>query len=121
MAGDTIAHAGLGLCLAGLIAPGLLCYSFYYLASRRCWDADRISTVRSWQFHIRYARRVHDARVLMGFLQIGWFAVATYVQSIYPQGMGTRCDAQEAPFIVIGLVWGLAMALVGAKGIQYVG
>ena len=30
MAGATIAHGGLGLCLLGLLIAGLLCYAFYY-------------------------------------------------------------------------------------------
>ena len=32
MAGDTLAHGGLGVCFAGLILAGLLCHFLYYLA-----------------------------------------------------------------------------------------
>ena len=37
MAGGTIAHGGLGLCLLALLIAGVLCYALYYRV-RPCWE-----------------------------------------------------------------------------------
>jgi cytosine permease len=57
----------------------------------------------------------------MGLLQIGWFAVATFVATDFLlKGVGMNSEPGTAPFIVTGLIWGLVLSWVGAKGIQYV-
>jgi cytosine permease len=59
--------------------------------------------------------------LLMGLLQIGWFAVATFVASDFIlRGVGVESTPGTAPFIITGVVWGLVLSYVGAKGIQYV-
>jgi cytosine permease len=57
----------------------------------------------------------------MGLLQVGWFAVATFIASDFIlKAMGSAAGPGSAPFIVAGLLWGGVFAFVGAKGIQYV-
>jgi len=47
--------------------------------------------------------------------------VATSVASEFIlRGLGADATPGNAPFIVTGVIWGLALAWVGAKGIQYV-
>jgi cytosine permease len=59
--------------------------------------------------------------LLMGLLQIGWFAVATFVATDFIlKGIGMNSGPGTAPFIITGAIWGLALSFVGAKGIQYV-
>jgi cytosine permease len=59
--------------------------------------------------------------LLMGLLQIGWFAVATFFSTDFIlKGLGMKSEPGSAAFIVTGVVWGLVMSFVGAKGIQYV-
>jgi cytosine permease len=59
--------------------------------------------------------------LLMGLLQIGWFAVATSVASEFIlKGLGMNSQPGGAPFIATGVIWGCVMAWVGAKGIRYV-
>jgi cytosine permease len=57
----------------------------------------------------------------MGLLQIGWYAVATsFAAKLILKGIGASSEAMSPPFIIAGIVWGVVMAWVGAKGIQYV-
>ena len=59
--------------------------------------------------------------LLMGLLQIGWFAVATSLASEFVlKAMGADSTPGSRPFIVTGAIWGGVFAWVGAKGIQYV-
>ena len=57
----------------------------------------------------------------MGVLQIGWFAVATFVAADFIlKGLGMTSAPMTPAFIITGALWGLVMASIAAKGIQYV-
>ncbi|MGH9535323.1 MAG: cytosine permease, partial [Terriglobales bacterium] len=56
--------------------------------------------------------------LLMGVLQIGWFAVATYFAAQYiAEGLHNH---SRWLFVAITIVWGYALAWVAIKGIRYV-
>jgi cytosine permease len=57
----------------------------------------------------------------MGLLQLGWFAVgtATATQFIL-NAAGSTAGPGSTPYIAIAVTWGLVMAYIGVKGIQYV-
>jgi cytosine permease len=121
MAGDTLAHGSLAVCLAGLVAAGLLCYGLYYLAPAMLGmkTGFPLYVVGSSTFGAKGGYLMPG--LLMGLLQIGWFAVATSVASEFIlKGLGMNSQPGGAPFITTGLIWGCVMAWVGAKGIQYV-
>lgn len=121
MAGDTLAHAGLAVCFAGLIVAGLLCHFLYYLAPAMLGMKTGLPlyVVGSSTFGTMGGYVMPG--LLMGVLQIGWFAVATSVASEFIlRGLGADATPGRAPFIITGIVWGAVLALVGAKGIQYV-
>ncbi len=116
-------HAGLAVCLAGLVFASVLCYAFYYLAPGMLGMKTGLPlyVVGSSTFGTKGGYVMPG--LLMGLLQIGWFGVATslatdfVLKGIYgaaAPGPGT------VPFIVTGLVWGGVLAWVGAKGVQYV-
>jgi cytosine permease len=121
MAGATLAHAGLLLCLAALVLAGLLCYALYYkvpamLGMRTGYP---LYVVGSSTFGTQGGYIMPG--LLMGVLQIGWFAVATFFSTDFIlKGLGMKSEPMTASFIVVGMLWGLGMAFVGAKGIQYV-
>jgi cytosine permease len=122
MAGTTITHGGLALCLLSLLIAGLLCYGLYYLvpAMLGMKTGFPLYVVGSSTFGAKGGYVMPG--LLMGLLQIGWFAVATYLASDFIlKGLGMKSEPLTVPFIVVGLLWGLVMAWVGAKGIQYVG
>ena len=59
--------------------------------------------------------------LLMGLLQIGWFAVATFVATDFIlKGVDVTAGPGSVPFIITGVIWGVVLAFAGAKGIQYV-
>jgi cytosine permease len=58
----------------------------------------------------------------MGFLQIGWFAVASFVSTDFIlKGFGVSAGSGSIPFVITGVLWGYTMAYIGVKGIKYVG
>jgi cytosine permease len=121
MAGATIAHGGLVLCLFALLIAGLLCYGLYYFvpAMLGMKTGFPLYVVGSSTFGAKGGYIMPG--LLMGLLQIGWFAVATYFASDFIlKGLGMKSQPATVPFIAVGLLWGLVMAWVGAKGIQYV-
>jgi cytosine permease len=59
--------------------------------------------------------------LLMGLLQIGWFAVATFFAADFIlKGLGVHSEPMTTTFVAAGVVWGCLMAWVGVKGIRYV-
>ena len=121
MAGATIAHAGLALCLAALAIAGVLCYAFYYRAPAMLGMQTGYPLYVVGSSTFGTAGGYVMPGLLMGLLQIGWFAVATFVASDFIlKGVGLNSAPGTVPFIITGIVWGLVFSFVGAKGIQYV-
>jgi len=121
IAGGTLAHGGLGLCLVALLLAGLLCYALYYLvpAMLGMQTGFPLYVVGSSTFGATGGYVMPG--LLMGLLQIGWFAVATFFAADFIlKGLGMGSAPGSPPFIVAGVLWGCVMAWVGAKGIQYV-
>ncbi len=121
MSADTLQHGGLGLCLAALLVAGLLCYFLYYRvpAMLGMQTGYPLYVVGSSTFGT--AGGYVMPGILMGLLQIGWFAVATFVASDFIlKAAGANAGPGSLPFIITGAIWGLALSFVGAKGIQYV-
>jgi cytosine permease len=56
--------------------------------------------------------------LLMGLLQLGWFAVSTYFATDYIM-KGLHQDS-KALFVILALVWAYVLAWVAIKGIAYV-
>ncbi len=121
MAGGTLQHGGLGLCLVALLVAGLLCYFLYYRvpAMLGMQTGYPLYVVGSSTFGT--AGGYVMPGLLMGLLQIGWFAVATSVATDFIlKGVGSNAGPGSMPFIVTGVIWGLAFSFAGAKGIKYV-
>jgi len=121
MAGATIAHAGLLLCLAALVLAGLLCYAFYYKvpAMLGMQTGYPLYVVGSSTFGTRGGYLMPG--LLMGLLQVGWMSVNAYVStSFILTAFGSKAGPGTLAFAVVAAVWALALGFVGAKGIQYV-
>jgi len=121
MAGGTLQHGGIGLCLAALLIAGLLCYLLYYRVP------GMLGMSTGYPLYVVGASTFGTAGgyimpgLLMGLLQIGWFAVATFFSADFIlKAIGMPSAPGTLPFIVAGLLWGGIMSFVGAKGIQYV-
>src|SRR5215831_10081231 len=121
MAGGTLQHAGLAVCLLALLVAGLLSYQLYYRvpAMLGMTTGYPLYVVGSSTFGTKGGYIMPG--LLMGLLQIGWFAVATFFSTKFIiEGLGMTSEPMTAPFIIVGVLWGLVMSFVGAKGIQYV-
>ena len=118
----TIRHAGLGVCLAALIAAGLLSYCLFYLAPAMLGmkTGYPLYVVGSSTFGTKGGYVVPG--LLMGFLQIGWFGVATFIATDFIiKGLHLAAGPGSLPFVLTGVAWGYTMAYTGVKGIKYVG
>jgi cytosine permease len=121
IAGTTLAHAGLGVCLLAVVVAAFLCYALYYKAPAMLGlqTGYPLYVVGSSTFGTVGGYVMPG--ILMGLLQIGWFAVATFVATDFIlKGVGSAAGPGSMPFIIIGFIWGLSLSFVGAKGIQYV-
>jgi len=59
--------------------------------------------------------------LLMGLLQLGWFAVGTFYSTKFIlSAAGVNAEPGSMPFAVVAVLWGYIMAYIGVKGIQYV-
>src|SRR5438093_9675677 len=118
LAGPTVSRASLGVCLLGLLVAGLLCFGLYYYAfgmlgmqTGRTLYIVGTSTFGTTGGYLMPG-------LLMGLLQIGWFAVATYFAADF---IMKGLNAQSRPLrITICLVWAYVLAGIAIKGIQYV-
>lgn len=121
MAGGTIDRASLGVCLAALAVAGLLSYALYYYvpAMLGMKTGFPLYVVGASTFGTKGGYVMPG--LLMGLLQIGWFAVGTFFSAKFIlSGFGSSDGPGSTAFIVVGLLWGYSMAFVGVMGIQYV-
>jgi cytosine permease len=121
IANGTLRHGSLGICLLGVLLAGILCYAFYYKAPAMLGMKTGYPLYVVGSSTFGTAGGYLMPGILMGLLQIGWFAVATFVATQFIlTAAGSTAGPGSMPFIVTGVLWGLCFSFVGAKGIQYV-
>src|SRR5437764_7029861 len=121
MSGGTLQHAGLGVCLAALLVAGLLSYALYYRVPAMLGMKTGFPLYVVGSSTFGTAGGYVMPGLLMGLLQIGWFAVGTFFATRFIlNGFGSKAGPGSLPFILIGIAWGYAMAYIGVMGIQYV-
>jgi cytosine permease len=121
IAKTSILHASLLSCLVAIAVAGVLCYLLYYRvpAMLGMQTGHPLYVVGSSTFGTAGGYLMPG--LLMGLLQVGWFAVGTYFSSQFIlSGLGLEAKPGTLPFIVAGLIWGYSMAWIGIKGIGYV-
>jgi cytosine permease len=121
MAENTINHASLGLCIIALAIAGLLSFGlFYYVPAMLGMQTGfPLYVVGSSTFGTRGGYIMPG--LLMGVLQVGWFAVGTFFATKFIlNGFHSTAGPGSLPFILIGVIWGYVMAYIGVMGIQYV-
>ena len=121
LAVGTLEHAGPLFCLLALAIAGLLSYGLYYYvpAMLGMKTGYPLYVVGSSTFGT--AGGYVMPGLLMGLLQIGWFAVGTYFSTSYIlQGLGMDAKPGTLSFAIVAVAWGYVMGYIGVKGIQYV-
>src|SRR5579871_4328626 len=121
IAQGTVSHAGPLFCLATLVVAGLLSYGLYYYVPAMLGMSTGYPLYVVGSSTFGTAGGYLMPGLLMGLLQIGWFAVSTYLSTTFILS-GLKMDAKPGTmqFAVIAVLWGLVMGYVGVKGIQYV-
>ncbi|MGH9446081.1 MAG: cytosine permease [Terriglobia bacterium] len=118
LAAPTISQAGLGVCVLGLVVAGLLCFALYYYAPGMLG----MQTGRTLYIVGTSAFGAQGGYVmpglLMGLLQIGWFAVATYFATDYI--LTGLHNSSKTLFTIVAIVWAYGLAWFAIKGITYV-
>ena len=121
LAGDTLSHAGPLFCILSLVVAGLLSYAlFYYVPAMLGMKTGYpLYVVGSSTFGT--AGGYIMPGLLMGLLQIGWFAVGTHLSTTFIlTGLGKDPSPGTLSYGIIAALWGLVMGYIGVKGIQYV-
>ncbi len=121
IAKGTLSQAGLGLSLLALVVAALICHFLFYLVPGLLGlkTGYPLYVVGSSTYGMAGGFLVPG--LLMGLLQFGWLAVNIAVStSFILQAVGAEASAGTPAFIAIAVLWGLAVAFVGVKGIQYV-
>ena len=118
LAQPTLTKASLTTCLLALLAAGLLCFALYYYAPAMLGmqTGRTLYIVGTSTFGTTGGYLMPG--LLMGVLQIGWFAVATYFATDFIlRGLHST---SRVLFIVVAVIWAYALAWVAIKGIAYV-
>ena len=121
LAQGTLEHAGPLVCVAALIAAGLLSYGLYYFvpAMLGMRTGYPLYVVGSSTFGTTGGYLMPG--LLMGLLQIGWFAVGTFFSTQFIlKGLNMDATPGTLTFGIVAAVWCYVMAYIGVKGIQYV-
>ncbi|HYO79825.1 MAG TPA: cytosine permease, partial [Bryobacteraceae bacterium] len=121
LADGSINRASLGVCMLALAVAGLLCFALYYYAPAMFGmkTGHPLYVVGSSTFGTTGGYLMPG--LLMGALQIGWFAVGTFFATKYIlSGLGMNAEHGSAIFPILAALWGYTIAWIGAKGIQYV-
>lgn len=121
IAQGAIDHAGIAVCLLALLVAGLLSFALYYYAPAMLGmkTGFPLYVVGSSTFGTTGGYLMPG--LLMGLLQIGWFAVATYLTTRFIlSGLHANANPGTLAFTIIAIIWGYVMAYIGVKGIQYV-
>ena len=121
LAQGTLQHASPLFCIAALVAAGLLSYGLYYyvpamLGMRTGYP---LYVVGSSTFGTMGGYLMPG--LLMGLLQIGWFAVGTFYSTQFIlKGLHMDPTPGTLTFGLVAALWCYVMAYIGVKGIQYV-
>lgn len=118
IANGTISQATLGISLLALLVAGVLCYALYYYAPGMLGmqTGRPLYIVGTSTFGTQGGYIMPG--LLMGLLQLGWFAVATYFSADYIM-KGLHATSHTL-FIVLCLVWAYGLAFVAMRGIGLV-
>ena len=122
IASGTLSQAGLVLSLLGLVAAALICHFLFYLVPGMLGmkTGYPLYVVGSSTYGTHGGFLI--PALLMGLLQFAWLGVNIAISTTFIlSAANVENTAPGTPvFIVVAILWGLAAAFVGVKGIQYV-
>lgn len=116
MSANGLATGGLGAALLGIVLGALICHFLFYLVPGLLGMKTGLPLYVVGTSTFGAVGGLIMPGFLMGALQFGWLGVNTWGSS------GALANGFQAPnlYIPLCIVWALAAAFVGLKGIQYV-
>ncbi len=119
---ETLSQVGLAGCILGLVFAGLISYGLFYyvpaILGMKTGHPLYIVGTSTFGTHGGYLM----PGLLMGLLQIGWFAVGTFFATKFIlTGIGINSTPMTLPFAVVSVLWAYSLGYIAIKGIQYVG
>ncbi|MCY3020062.1 MAG: cytosine permease [Planctomycetota bacterium] len=116
MSGNGLSMAGLGATLLGIVLGGVICHFLFYLVPGLFGLKTGLPLYVVGTSTFGAVGGLIMPGFLMGVLQFGWLGVNAFGSSdALAQGFG-----MPALYVPICIIWTLAAAFVGLKGIQYV-
>ena len=117
LAGIVIDKASIGLTLAALAVAGLLSYALYYYAPAMLGMKTGYPLYVVGSSTFGTAGGYLMPGLLMGLLQIGWFAVGTFFATKFIlTGIGMDATPGTAIFTVVAVIWGYTHGLDRRRG-----
>jgi cytosine permease len=121
LADGPLQHATPWFCAGSLMVAGILSYALYYYAPAMFGMKTGYPLYVVGSSTFGTAGGYLMPGLLMGLLQVGWFAVATSLATTYIlKGLHKDPTPGSVLFIIVAILWGYATGTVGAKGVQYV-
>jgi cytosine permease len=121
LAQGTIDRASLGLCLLALALAGALSYALFYYVPGMLGMKTGLPLYVVGSSTFGTAGGYLMPGLLMGLLQLGWFAVGTFYSTKFIlSAVGSAAGPGSMEFAIVAVLWGYIMAYIGVKGIQYV-
>jgi cytosine permease len=123
-AGGVLSH-GIGLALVGVVVAALICHFLFYLVPGLLGFKSGLPLyvvgTSTYGAHGGFLM----PGFLMGLLQFGWLGVSSFFSAIllcapFHDAAGHSYGPGSMPHIVVSIVWAVAAAIVGLKGIRYV-
>ena len=118
---DTLTRVGLGGILLGLVIAGLISYGlFYYVPAMLGMKTGHpLYIVGTSTFGTKGG--ILMPGLLMGVLQIGWFAVGTFFATQFIlKGFHVDSSPMTLPFAAVTVLWAYTLGYIAVKGIHYV-
>jgi cytosine permease len=121
LAQGTIDRASLGACIAALAVAGLASFALFYYVPGMLGMKTGLPLYVVGSSTFGTAGGYLMPGLLMGLLQLGWFAVGTFFSTKFIlSATGSKAGPGTFEFAGVAIVWGYVMAYIGVKGIQYV-
>jgi cytosine permease len=127
IANGTLNQAGLALSLLGLVVAAVICHYLFYVVP------GLYGMKTGYPLYVVGASTYGTAGgflmpgLLMGVLQFGWLGVNIAISADFilqaagkDSVMASGTFQGSTGFTVVAMIWGLAAAFIGVKGIQYV-
>ena len=116
MSGNGLSTGGLGAVLLGIVIGALICHFLFYIVPGRLGMETGLPLYVVGASTFGAGGSLIMPGFFMGILQFGWLGVNIWGSA------HALADGFKAPglYIPLCVIWGLAAAFVGLKGIQYV-